>query len=196
MREPRDAAAIDGWFPDLRRVPSPNFDARPAGTVAELLVIHAISLPPRRYGGSCIEDLFLNRLDIAADPYFAGLAGLRVSAHFLVRRDGASSQFVSIADRAWHAGVSCFRGRSACNDFSIGIELEGCDEDPFTDAQYAALLTLTRRLLLACPAIMPETIVGHADIAPGRRTDPGPCCDCPRYRAGLEAGDAGQRGSA
>jgi len=179
------AAAVDGWFPDLRRVPSPNFDGRPAGVVTDLLVIHAISLPPRRYGGPWIEDLFLNRLDTAADPYFAGLAGLRVSAHFLVRRDGIPLQFVSIADRAWHAGVSRFRGRTACNDFSIGIELEGCDEDPFTDAQYAALVTLTLRLMEACPRITAETIVGHSDIAPERRTDPGPCFDWPRYRAGL-----------
>jgi len=117
MPEFRGEEAVDGWFADLRRVSSPNFDARPAGVVTDLLVIHAISLPPRRYGGACIEDLFLNRLDVAADPYFAGLAGLRVSAHFLVRRDGESLQFVSIAERAWHAGVSRFRGRSACHDF-------------------------------------------------------------------------------
>ncbi len=185
MPESSGAGAVEGWLPGLRRVPSPNFDARPPGIVIDLLVIHAISLPPRRYGGSWIEDLFLNRLDTAADPYFAGLAGLRVSAHFLVRRGGESLQFVSIADRAWHAGVSRFRGRSACNDFSVGIELEGCDEDPFTDAQYAALDTLTRRLLLACPGITPDSIVGHADIAPERRTDPGPCFDWPRYRAAL-----------
>ena len=179
------AAAVEGWFPDLRRVPSPNFDARPAGVIVDLLVIHAISLPPRRYGGPWIEDLFLNRLDTAADPYFAGLAGLRVSAHFLVRRDGECVQFVSIADRAWHAGVSRHHGRVACNDFSIGIELEGCDEDQFTDAQYDRLDALTRRLLQACPGITPERIVGHADIAPERRTDPGPCFDWRRYRAGL-----------
>ena len=181
----RGVAAVEGWFSGLRRVPSPNFDARPAGSVIELLVIHAISLPPRRYGGPWIEDLFLNRLDTAADPYFAGLAGLRVSAHFLVRRDGACLQFVSIADRAWHAGVSRFRGRSACNDFSVGIELEGCDEDPFTDAQYGALGMLTQRVLRACPGITPDSIVGHADIAPERRTDPGPCFDWQRYRRGL-----------
>lgn len=181
-------APSDGWFPDLARVPSPNFDARPAATVIDLLVIHAISLPPRRYGGPYIADLFLNRLDLAADPYFAGLAGLRVSAHFLIRRDGATLQFVSIRDRAWHAGVSRFGERTACNDFSIGIELEGCDEEAFEAPQYTALIALTRRIRRECPAITPERIIGHVDIAPGRRTDPGPCFDWDRYRAGLSAG--------
>lgn len=176
-----------GWFPGLVHVPSPNFDARPPGTTIDLLVIHAISLPAGRYGGPWIRDLFLNRLDHAADPSFDGLKGLRVSAHFLIRREGATLQFVSIDERAWHAGVSCHRARAACNDFSIGIELEGCDEEPFTGAQYAELSALTRRIRQACPAITLDAIVGHADIAPGRKTDPGPHFDWPRYRASLGA---------
>lgn len=181
---PQAPTPNDGWFPDLARLRSPNFDARPPGTSIDLLVIHAISLPPRHYGGRWIADLFLNRLDIAAHPYFGGLAGLRVSAHFVIHRDGEVTQFVSILDRAWHAGVSCHGGRTACNDFSVGIELEGCDEDPFEEPQYAALALLTRRIRRCCPAITPARVVGHADIAPGRRTDPGPCFDWPRYRAG------------
>lgn len=183
----RSGPPVDGWFIDLLRLPSPNVDARPAGSVIDLLVIHAISLPPRRYGGTSIADLFLNRLDHAADPYFAGLVGLRVSAHFLIRRDGDTVQFVSMAERAWHAGVSSHAGREACNDFSIGIELEGCDEDPFTAAQDAALVSLTWRVMQACPAISVERIVGHADIAPARRTDPGPHFDWTAYRQALRA---------
>ncbi len=182
MREAGEAPRA-GWLPGLVHVPSPNFDARPPGTVVDLLVIHAISLPAGRYGGPWIRDLFLNRLDHSADPGFEGLKGLRVSAHFLIRRDAETLQFVSIDERAWHAGVSRFGGRTGCNDFSIGIELEGCDEDVFTDAQYAALTALTRRLRRACPAITLERIVGHADIAPGRKTDPGPYFEWGRYRA-------------
>lgn len=180
-----DDAPRAGWLPGLVHLPSPHFDARPPGTVIDLLVIHAISLPAGRYGGPWIRDLFLNRLDHAADPSFASLRGLRVSAHFLIRRDGETQQFVSIDERAWHAGVSHYAGRTACNDFSIGIELEGGDEEPFTDGQYAALIALTKRLLLACPRINPEAIVAHSDIAPGRKTDPGPHFDWARYRAGL-----------
>lgn len=182
-----DDAPRAGWLPGLVHLPSPNFDARPPGTIVDLLVIHAISLPAGRYGGRWIRDLFLNRLDHSADPGFASLVGLRVSAHFFVGRDGATMQFVSIAERAWHAGVSRYRERTACNDFSVGIELEGCDADAFTEPQYAALATLTRRLRRACPAITPERVVGHADIAPGRRSDPGPFFDWARYRASLRA---------
>lgn len=181
----RDDAPRAGWLPGLLHLPSPNFDARPAGTLVDLLVIHAISLPAGRYGGPWIRDLFLNRLDHSADPAFHALKGLRVSAHFLVRRGGETIQFVSIAERAWHAGVSCHAKRTACNDFSVGVELEGCDEDTFTDAQYAALATLTQRLRRALPAITPDRIVGHADIAPGRKTDPGPHFDWTRYRNSL-----------
>ncbi len=180
------APPVDGWFTHCERLPSPNCDARPPETAIDLLVIHAISLPPRRYGGPHIADLFLNRLDHAADPYFEQLVGLRVSAHFVIARDGLTQQYVSIRERAWHAGVSSFQGRSACNDFSIGIELEGCDEDPFTAAQYAALVPLSAALLSACPALTPERIVGHSDIAPSRRTDPGPCFDWAGYRFALQ----------
>ncbi len=185
MRTQANDAPRAGWLPGLAHLPSPNFDARPPGTLVDLLVIHAISLPAGRYGGPWIRDLFLNRLDHAADPGFAGLVGLRVSAHFLVRRDGETIQFVSIDERAWHAGVSRFGARTACNDFSLGIELEGCDADTFTDPQYAALATLTRRLLRVCPAITLERIVGHADVAPGRKTDPGPFFQWARYRDNL-----------
>lgn len=181
-----DDAPRAGWLPGLVHVPSPNFDARPAGTCIDLLVIHAISLPAGRYGGPYIRDLFLNRLDHAADPGFASLRGLRVSAHFLIRRDGECVQFVSIDERAWHAGASRHGARTACNDFSLGLELEGCDEDRFTDAQYDALTALTRRLQRACPAITAGNVVGHSAIAPGRKTDPGPGFDWARFRASLE----------
>mgnify|MGYP001231097176 FL=1 len=186
MRGVADDAPRAGWLPGLVHVPSPNFNARPHGVAVDLLVIHAISLPAGHYGGPWIRDLFLNRLNHAAHPSFEGLKGLRVSAHFLVSRGGESVQFVSIDERAWHAGVSRHGGREGCNDFSIGIELEGCDEDGFTDAQYAALSALTRRLMRACPRIVPDRIVGHADIAPGRKTDPGPYFDWLRYRAELQ----------
>lgn len=157
---------------------SPNFDERPSGARIELLVIHAISLPPGEFGGRGIEELFLNRLDPADHPYYAGIAHLRVSAHFVVRRDGTPVQFVSCASRAWHAGVSCWNGRPRCNDFSIGIELEGTDDEPFESAQYETLAILTRALQAAYPI---AAIVGHRDIAPGRKTDPGPFFDWPRY---------------
>ncbi len=158
-------------------LPSPNCDARPPDSEPELLVVHAISLPPGQFGGSYIEDLFLNRLDPTAHPYFRGIADLRVSAHLLVRRTGALVQFVALPDRAWHAGVSSFRGRSACNDFSIGIELEGDDGSAFEAVQYQALAHLIRTIVRRYPRITPECIVGHSDIAPGRKTDPGPYFD-------------------
>jgi len=169
-----------GWIEGARRVASPNCDERPAGSAIELLVVHAISLPPGEFGGPHIADLFCNRLDCGAHPYFATLRDLKVSSHFLIRRDGELVQFVSCAQRAWHAGESSWRGRSRCNDFSLGIELEGTDEMPFTDAQYAQLAGLTRALAAAYPV---ADIVGHADIAPGRKTDPGPHFDWPRFRA-------------
>ena len=143
----------------------------------ELLVIHGISLPEGRFGGPYIEDLFLNRLDMAADPSFAELEGLRVSAHALIRRDGEVVQFVPFTLRAWHAGVSSFRGRQACNDFSVGIEMEGADSVPYEDAQYESLNALIAALRTVYPAVTPDAIVGHADIAPGRKTDPGPAFD-------------------
>jgi AmpD protein len=147
----------------------------------ELLVIHNISLPPGDFGGPWVEQLFLNQLDPAGHPYFQTIAGLRVSAHVLIRRDGEALQFVDLSDRAWHAGASRFQGRENCNDFSIGIELEGTDSCPFTDAQYERLVAFTRTILRAYPAIGPGQVVGHEHIAPGRKTDPGPCFDWERY---------------
>lgn len=175
-------AGFDGWMRHARRVPSPNCDRRPGGTAIDLLVIHCIALPPRHYGGDAIERLFCNRLDPSGHPDFASLAGLRVSAHFVVHRDGALTQFVSCDDRAWHAGVSAFEGRSGCNDFSIGIELEGSDDAPFEAEQYDTLIALGSDLLLRYPV---RAIVGHSDIAPGRKTDPGTGFDWRRLRNGL-----------
>jgi AmpD protein len=147
-----------------------------------VVVVHAISLPPGEFGGSAIEQLFLNRLDPSAHAYYATIVGLKVSAHFVVRRDGALVQFVPCERRAWHAGASTWRGRTRCNDFSIGIELEGADDVPFEDAQYAVLAFLIKALQRAYPIL---DIVGHSDIAPGRKTDPGPHFDWPRFRASL-----------
>lgn len=175
----------DGWVEPARRVPSPNQDERPAGAIVDLLVLHGISLPPGRFGGPWIDRLFTNRLDLAAHPDFAALAGLRVSSHLLLRRDGGLVQYVPLDRRAWHAGESSFRGREACNDFSIGIELEGTDETPYSEAQYAALVPLCRALMVAYPAITPERIVGHCHVAPGRKTDPGPAFDWDRLRTRL-----------
>lgn len=168
-----------GWLPLARRLPSPNCDARPAGAAIELLVIHAISLPPDEFGGPGIIDLFTNRLDPAEHPYYRSICDLRVSAHFLIRRAGELIQFVSCDQRAWHAGASSWRGRSACNDFSVGIELEGCDTTPFSSMQYQTLATLVNELRARFPI---ADIVGHSDIAPGRKTDPGPHFDWKRLR--------------
>lgn len=173
-----------GWCDAVRHCPSPNFNARPEGEVS-LLVIHNISLPPGQFGTGQVQAFFSNCLQADAHPYFAGIASMTVSAHFLIERDGTVIQFVSCLDRAWHAGVSCFDGRENCNDFSLGIELEGTDHLPFTDAQYAALTELTRVLQSAYPAISVERICGHSDIAPGRKTDPGPAFDWTRLRRAL-----------
>ena len=170
----------NGWLSGVRRIASPNCDFRPPGTAIELLVVHNISLPPGEFGGAAVSQLFTNTLNTDAHPYYKQLEGVKVSAHFLIRRDGAIIQFVPCGKRAWHAGVSSWRGRSACNDFSIGIELEGSDDVPFNDQQYAALARLTRLLRRSYPI---RAIVGHADIAPGRKTDPGPCFDWPRCLA-------------
>ena len=190
---PSDAAGIDadGWLIDAERRPSPNCDPRPAGTPIDLLVIHNISLPPGEFGGDWIDDLFCNRLDPTAHPYFEPIAGVRVSAHLLIRRDGRSIQYVSLEQRAWHAGLSCFQGRERCNDYSIGIELEGTDETPFTEAQYARLVACTHQIRRHYPAITDARIVGHADIAPGRKTDPGPAFDWLRYRRAVGASPSG-----
>lgn len=178
-----DYSIRDGWLQGARRVPSPNCEARPAGMAPELLVIHNISLPPGQFGGNCIERLFTNCLDWDEHPFFEEIRGLRVSAHLLIQRDGELLQFVDFRLRAWHAGQSCFRGRDNCNDFSIGIELEGTDELPYADVQYRRLQGVTRALLGYFPGLAKELIVGHSDIAPGRKTDPGPAFDWARYLA-------------
>ena len=166
------------------QIPSPNCDDRPEGTTISLLVVHNISLPPGQFGGPAIEAFFTNRLDPAAHPYFATIAQSRVSAHFLIRRDGGLVQFVACSKRAWHAGASSWRGRERCNDFSVGIELEGTDELPYETAQYAVLARLTAALRERYPI---TDLAGHSDVAPGRKTDPGPAFDWERYRrlAGL-----------
>lgn len=175
-----------GLIAGARYVASPNYDQRPPGCEPELIVVHAISLPPGRYGGPWIERLFTNDLDPDAHPYFATIAGLAVSAHALIRRDGQIVQFVPFGARAWHAGESCYRERTACNDFSVGIELEGDDDNPFNPAQYRRLAALCRALQRRYPAIG-DNITGHSDIAPGRKTDPGPAFDWARLRGLLAA---------
>jgi AmpD protein len=167
-----------GWLSGVQRVVSPNHDARPPHTPIKLLVIHNISLPPNEYGGNAIKRFFTNTLDHSEHSYYEQLEGVRVSSHFLVRRDGQVVQFVPCNKRAWHAGVSIWRGSTRCNDFSIGIELEGSDFEPFTERQYIALVRLTRRLKRAYPI---RDIAGHSDIAPGRKTDPGPYFDWNDY---------------
>jgi len=169
----------DGWVAAARHVPSAHCDARPAGCAIELLVLHCISLPPGIHGGDAIEQLFTGRLDPAAHPYYAGLGAGRVSAHFLIDRGGALTQFVSCRDRAWHAGASQWRGRERCNDFSIGIELEGSEFEPYTDAQYARLQALQAALWAAYPV---RAARGHSEVAPLRKRDPGPLFDWTRVR--------------
>jgi AmpD protein len=176
----------DGWGVGLRRVPSPHCDERPGAALVELLVLHNVSLPPGHFGGGGIEALFTGRLDSSGHPFLALIAGSRVSAHFLIERDGRITQFVSCNQRAWHAGVSAFEGRADCNDFSIGVEMEGTDFTGFEPAQYASLARLTAALRSALPL---RAVRGHSQIAPGRKTDPGPMFDWPRYaaQAGLPA---------
>lgn len=176
---------VNGWLTRARQVRSPNCDDRPAKASLELVVIHTISLPPGEFGTGCVERLFTNTLDCTAHPYFAGLKDLHVSAHFFIDRRGRLTQFVALEARAWHAGRSCWQGREACNDFSVGIELEGCDEQPFAEPQYLALTDLLSDLRLRMPALDAAHVVGHCDIAPGRKTDPGPCFDWPRVRRGF-----------
>jgi AmpD protein len=172
----------EGWCEGITRQPSPNCDARPVGTAISLLLLHNISLPPNAFGGPYIADLFANRLDYDAHPYFDQLRDLRVSAHFLIRRDGSAIQFVATEARAWHAGVSALDGRERCNDFSVGIEMEGSDFQPFEEAQYGTLLALTNALLVRYRL---TDLTGHEHVAPGRKTDPGPCFDWVRYRESL-----------
>lgn len=175
----------DGYLTTATQCPSPNANQRPSGQVIDLLVIHNISLPPGKFGTGCVQDFFSNRLDISKDPYFQTIAELKVSAHLFIERDGAITQFVPFDARAWHAGVSSFQGVASCNDYSIGIELEGCDNIAYTDAQYEALAKVSREILAAYPEITLERIVGHNQIAPGRKADPGEAFDWQRYRADL-----------
>ena len=171
----------------VRQVASPNYDARPAGVEADLIVVHGISLPPGEFGGPWIDRLFTNSLPADEHPYFAEIGALRVSSHLAVARDGGLTQFVRFTDRAWHAGPSSFDGRDACNDFSIGVELEGVDTVPYEAAQYTALADIVAALCQAYPRLSPERLVGHSDISPGRKTDPGPAFDWPRARATIAA---------
>src|SRR5258706_11970020 len=167
---------------NARQVASPNYDARRPGMVPELIVVHGISLPPGEFGGPWIERMFAGNLDPLAHPFFHSVVELKVSAHLLVRRDGEPVQFVPIGLRAWHAGASSWQGRSACNDFSVGIELEGTDEVPYEDRQYQTLAGLIGALCAAYPTLSSAHVVGHSEIAPGRKSDPGPAFDWPRLR--------------
>lgn len=177
---------IDGKLDAAHWLPSPNFGPRPDNADVSLLVIHNISLPPGQFGGGHVQAFFSNQLDPSLHPYFEEIHQLQVSAHLLIERDGSITQFVDLRDRAWHAGVSCYEGRDNCNDYSIGIEMEGDDHTPFTDAQYAALAQASRAITLAFPAIG-RRITGHEHIAPGRKTDPGPCFDWDRYHRQLDS---------
>jgi N-acetyl-anhydromuramoyl-L-alanine amidase len=177
--------AIDpgsGLIVGVRQVLSPHFDERPEGVLPDLLVVHGISLPPGDFGGPWIDRLFTGTLPWEAHPYFTAIKGLRASAHAVIRRNGQTVQYVAFGQRAWHAGKSEYGGRSSCNDFSIGVELEGTDDTPYTDAQYEHLVALTAALLATYPSMSEDAIVGHSDIAPGRKTDPGPSFDWSRFR--------------
>lgn len=176
---------VTGLIRPARQCHSPNQDDRPDGCIVSLLIVHAISLPPGEFGGSYIEQFFCNGLESDAHPYFAKIRELTVSAHLLIRRDGSVIQFVPFGRRAWHAGASRFRGGARCNDFSIGIELEGTDDTAYDDRQYAALSAASKALMQAYPGITPRTIAGHCDVAPGRKTDPGPAFDWFRLYDGL-----------
>lgn len=171
----------DHWLEGARRVPSPNCNERPCDCAVDLLVIHCISLPPGEFGGEYIDQFFQNRLPVAAHPYFAEIRGLEVSAHLLVRRDGEVVQYVPFDRRAWHAGKSCFADRENCNDFSIGIEVEGAEDMAYEPVQYRVLAEVTRSLMACYPGIRRDRIVRHSDIAPGRKTDPGPAFDWAGY---------------
>lgn len=170
-----------------RQVASPNFDARPSGSSIDLVVVHGISLPPGEFGGPWIERLFTNSLPSEVHPYFAEIAGLRVSSHLVIARDGDLTQYVSFNDRAWHAGRSSFQGRLECNDYSVGVELEGEDDVPYEAVQYEVLGEVIAALRAAYPLMSPERIAGHSDVAPGRKTDPGPAFDWPRAQRCIAA---------
>jgi len=183
MHSPLRIDAATGILIGARQVLSPHFDARPPGVAPTLIVLHGIGLPPGEFGGPWIDLLFCGNLPPAAHPSFAAIAPLRLSAHALIRRDGQTTQYVPFGERAWHAGTSSYRGRAACNDFSIGIELEGADDIAYQEPQYEALAQLIRVLCAAFPTLSLEQLVGHSDIAPGRKTDPGPAFDWARLRA-------------
>lgn len=166
-----------GLVQGVRYRPSPNCDDRPSGSTVDLVVVHGISLPPGEFGGPWIDRLFTNRLDPHAHPYFGEIHGLRVSSHLLVRRDGTAVQFVPLHRRAWHAGLSSYRGREQCNDYSVGIEVEGTDALPYEPVQYETLARLLQAIMERFPAVTPARVVGHADVSPGRKSDPGPAFD-------------------
>jgi len=182
--------ARTGWLKGVNRVRSPNRDRRPRGCELDLIVVHGISLPPAEFGGDWIDRFFMNTLPAGGHDYFATIAHLRVSAHVLIRRDGSLTQYVPFKDRAWHAGESLYCGRTACNDFSVGIELEGADDVQYTAVQYAALAELVRALKRTYPSLRTAEIVGHCDIAPGRKTDPGSAFDWNRLKLEIEAEEA------
>lgn len=174
--------AKSGFMSGVKQTASPNYDSRPPGIEADLIVVHGISLPPGDFGGPWIERLFTNALPAHAHPYFAEVCSMRVSAHLTITRDGAVTQYVKFTERAWHAGRSSYQGREECNDFSVGVELEGTDTLPYENAQYAALAQAVAALCAAYPRLSPARLVGHSDIAPGRKTDPGQAFDWPLAR--------------
>ncbi len=176
-----------GLIPEARQVQSPNCDERPPGRELELIIVHGISLPPGEFGGEWIDRMFTNCLDPDAHPYFMEIAEQKVSSHLLIRRDGELVQYVSLWKRAWHAGASCYQGREQCNDFSIGIELEGVDTVAYTDRQYDVLCDTINGLRQAIPSLATAPVVGHSDVAPDRKTDPGPAFDWHRFRARMKA---------
>ncbi len=180
-----DSISTSGWLTAAEICPSPNFNERPPGCEISLLVIHNISLPPGQFGGREVHEFFTNCLNCDAHPALADLRGLQVSSHLLIDRHGQLTQFVPFDKRAWHAGVSCFEGVENCNDFSIGVELEGTDHTLYTEPQYAALARVTKILMTHYPLLNPTRIVGHSDIAPGRKTDPGPAFDWHNYKKRL-----------
>lgn len=173
---------VNGWLDSAQVIPSPNFNTRPSGVQPDLLVVHNISLPPGQFGGDQVQRFFTNQLDASEHPFFKEIEGVEVSSHFYIRRTGEIIQFVSTDERAWHAGVSEFDGQSNCNDFSIGIELEGTDDTPYEDAQYQTLALLTKTLQQYYP-ITNKRLTGHSDIAPGRKTDPGPAFNWTYYQS-------------
>jgi N-acetyl-anhydromuramoyl-L-alanine amidase len=176
-----------GLLRGAKRIVSPNCDARPAGIETSLIVVHGISMPPGEFGGPWIERLFTNTLPAEAHPYFAQIGPMRVSSHLVVARTGEITQYVKFTDRAWHAGVSCYEGREACNDFSVGVELEGTDTLPYEPVQYQLLAQVVAALCAAYGGLSPDRVVGHSDIAPGRKTDPGPAFDWPHARRLINA---------